>query len=428
MLTLCALPREYVESAPAQARAYRNRWRRRIRLDIDLIPESKNNSLQHQHAFQEEVAKQLVAQERKLPYRVPVALQIDFAPSAVNPPSIHSLAKNYLDLLQEPISGSALHRKRLLLQDDRLVKVLICNYSLTDDFRPGIRIQAATLNDFRLDLELYQKILRNDFSDADHYSPNRDRYSVDERFSDAIEEYQQHLSNKASYSRTKKDLELWERFHIWNKQSLQQASLKSRELDPKNLCELLGRREEKYPELQKFTESLSAMTRGLILQASVSIDFGAPAARKGDTKVFKEKVQSVLANLRKKDPYMFPLLTTVGVSLIYVPPKQGDGIDLDNLARKVIPFVHEELKPPSTYLHVITRLQNGDQFPSKEIRDEWARLKRAPADQVTRYQVFEVPRTPNDPDEGSIEFVLHSGRESQGPWHECDRVIGKWEN
>ncbi len=64
--------------------------------------------------------------------------------------------------------------------------------------------------------------------------------------------------------------------------------------------------------------------------------------------MFKKAVREALVEFKKNRPVMYPLLTLAGATILYIPPSDGLRIDLDNLARRVIPSVHEELRPPAT--------------------------------------------------------------------------------
>lgn len=124
---------------------------------------------------------------------------------------------------------------------------------------------------------------------------------------------------------------------------------------------------------------------------------------------------------------MFPLLTTIGVTMLYVPPAVGLGIDVDNLARRVIPFVHEELKPPSTLHHAAKGYESvQDAEWEQQNREELKRLNRLPPYQVSKYQIFELPRTSADPADGSVSMVIDVGLGSFGPWHKADEIIDAW--
>lgn len=75
--------------------------------------------------FRQEVKKQLKEKNRR-PFKSDLILEIDYFTTQNNPPALHTLSKNYLDLLHKPMphidsfSG-------LLFKDDSQVKILISN-------------------------------------------------------------------------------------------------------------------------------------------------------------------------------------------------------------------------------------------------------------------------------------------------------------
>jgi len=425
---------DYWESVRAQLRTYRARKLREVHLWFDVVPESKKSSPASRIAFQKELAIQLEQWRRRRPFSVPVVVQMDFTASLVNPPSVHTLAKHYLDLLQAPVAGSGLSQRRLLLTDDRFVKVLICNYSIADGVPPGLSIRIATLNDFALNLELLRRVLHREFSDKEewrsvHGWPTEDDEDLErEDFDDAVQDYRRDLSRKDRYIQQGGNA-LWEAIHWWSLRTLQEHMLNNREPHALQFQPIFQKRKKATdPQLEHLHESLAAFSRELLTKALVSVDLGSPAVNEGEGAHFREKTRAALAELGRKHKYMKPLVAQLGATILYLPPVKSNGIDLDNLARKVLPWVHEELKPPVTFLHGLKGINRNHEL-SEELRGHWEKVKRVPADQVTRYQVLEVPRTTGDPAEGSIKLILHSGAiDARGPWYECDEILRKWEH
>jgi hypothetical protein len=77
-----------------------------------------------------------------------------------------------MDLLQQPVKGSGIDRRRLLLSDDRQIDVLIVNYYLRKLTEPEIRIRVGTIANFAQDLALVKRIRNKNFSDADRRGSN----------------------------------------------------------------------------------------------------------------------------------------------------------------------------------------------------------------------------------------------------------------
>jgi hypothetical protein len=90
------------------------------------------------------------------------------------------------------------------------------------------------------------------------------------------------------------------------------------------------------------------------------------------------------------------VLTTVGVTIIYVPPINGTKVDLDNLARKaIIPAVHDILQPPITSISFWRRLKEI-QPGEPNIEASIDRYKGMPPVHVMSYDVLCVDRLADD--------------------------------
>ncbi|MFI7109679.1 hypothetical protein ACIBK9_25465 [Nonomuraea sp. NPDC050227] len=74
-------------------------------------------------AFQQQVVDHMVAARRR-PFTGPVALDLYFETTRKNPPAIHRVAKNVLDLLGRSNSPVLPRRRSVLYRDDRQVKYL----------------------------------------------------------------------------------------------------------------------------------------------------------------------------------------------------------------------------------------------------------------------------------------------------------------
>lgn len=156
-------------------------------------------------------------------------------------------------------------------------------------------------------------------------------------------------------------------------------------------------------------------------------DLGPPAAQEGESDILKARVREALQKMRKDYPLLNPLYSTVGVTLLYVRPVKAQQIDLDNLARRfVVPLVHEELKPPATPLHAIENLK-PEGSDDKWVLEGLQRLRRAHKHQITRYQVFSLPRLQDDPPEGKITVLIHGGDEIDERWRAYRRELDAWE-
>src|SRR5690625_1903471 len=113
-------------------------------------------------------------------------MKIDFYSTINNPPHIHTLSKNYLDLLSTPLNKKKIKWKNLLFKDDRQVEVLIVNHHIEKRHnKPLIQIRIMRYSNFVKDLELIKQIQWNDF-DCEAEKPNFDMDELLERRNDRM--------------------------------------------------------------------------------------------------------------------------------------------------------------------------------------------------------------------------------------------------
>jgi hypothetical protein len=187
--------REYVKTREGQRSRYKWRKYRRVFARFEHELRSKNSMNANERiAFQRGLGSQLAATHRRA-FRSPVILDITFTTNQPNPPEIHTLSKNYIDLLQAPISGSGQRRSRLLVNDDRQVSILTVHYRLGSE--PSICLSMDSRRHFEDDLRLLQRIRQQDFA--------LDRHS---RISSAIEEAEARIrTDTDNYEVADEDLE-----------------------------------------------------------------------------------------------------------------------------------------------------------------------------------------------------------------------------
>jgi hypothetical protein len=114
----------------------------------------------------------------------------------------------------------------------------------------------------------------------------------------------------------------------------------------------------------------------------------------------------------------------MGITILYVPPKFGQKIDLDNLAMRIIPQVCAELKPPATVFRALRNFKPN--AVTGIASDRLDALRRVEKIQVTRYQAFELPRLEKDPPEGNVRLLLHGRNEYTDPWDRCREAVDAW--
>ncbi|MFA5818114.1 MAG: IS630 family transposase [Bacteroidales bacterium] len=106
-----------------------------------------------------------------------IILEIDFQTKQDNPPALHTLTKNYLDLLHKPMPDVD-SNKEILFKDDSQIKTLIANFHLNTfgNKKPEIRIRAYRFSHFIKDIELADRIRYDKFEDDSGFSYRYRRY------------------------------------------------------------------------------------------------------------------------------------------------------------------------------------------------------------------------------------------------------------
>ena len=104
---------------------------------------------------------------RRRAFRSPLIMEISFrSHDSNNTPSLHTLAKNYLDLLKQPTTRSLSRRRNILFKDDGLIDVLVVNHSFGPQWgNAGISITTAKMSHFHQDLRLVREVEWSDFED-----------------------------------------------------------------------------------------------------------------------------------------------------------------------------------------------------------------------------------------------------------------------
>lgn len=331
-------------------------------------------------------------------------MELSFICNQSNPPAIHTLAKNYLDLFSKPLKTLKTKRKRLLYDDDRLVKILIVKYMPLPGSTPHIILKIDRLENFFQDLALVEKIVNDDFKDTGrryHYIDD-DEFHLKHGYSypDAHEKLEELLANKDSYV----DFIGPKAYDImvdFAKQDIQKDYLQIGDISPSSITSLFA------PSLCKpmplgmdhTLKGIQEAGRNMIISPPLTLDLKHTPIEDGETTIFKRNVRSILNKFKRQLPKLFPLKIPVGVIVLYVPP-ETQSIDLDNLARYIIPFINDTLKPPMSF---------GNSIKS-----------------VTRYQFIELPRFDNDPVNGYVRLIFDNP-DSGSIWDKIDKIIEKWE-
>lgn len=415
---------DFLESVKGRLLAYRKRKKRVFEFWWSgKLRSKKSASVAASAEFQNELLKQMETLGRKGPFTAALVVDIQFWAGSRNSPEVHTLAKHYLDLLQTPVAG-VLKRKRLLVRDDAQIEFLSCSYD--SRFDDGLRLRVRRLNDFFEDVELYSDIAAGnvgsgfEFTDDEHEETFRES---------AVESYRHFRNRKQDYVR-RYGQESAEKIDLIWKRDAQAAILAKRRLSLKTIASLLRPRYHymrKHSEIAPILVATSRMIRSVYEQPFVSVNFGARAVKRGESKEFKDRVRQALMEAKTRTPILYPLLTPCGITVLYLPPKTASKIDLDNLVREsIIPSVHEILQPPGSRHDFLVQINSNKVDP--DLAAMLRRYKQTPKFHITDYQVFALPRTPEDPENGNVRLILHGGDRLETTWDQLDSALAAWED
>jgi hypothetical protein len=163
-------------------------------------------------------------------------------------------------------------------------------------------------------------------------------------------------------------------------------------------------------ELAAILEESRAATRNLLLSNPFTLPLPGLPRVTGQSGDFVRMIRASLEEFRVRLPLFRSLLVPVTLTFLVIPPEQGK--DLDNIALTALPIAHEVLRP-----HISPHLLSptyGDQERMSRRDDALARLKSVNAHSVRAYQVIELPRSPQDPPEGTLHLAL--GLHSHWSW------------
>ncbi|MEW9673524.1 hypothetical protein [Ammoniphilus sp. 3BR4] len=387
---------------------YMERYRRRFNFSINQETYSKKSMHDREKLlFQQEITGYMRANKRRA-FRGPVVLHMDFYPSRGNPPSIHQLAKNYLDLLWRPATG--LENLILPLKDDRQISILIVNYHIQKQNEiPRIEMQMAPLYDFYEDLRLVEAIRSGDgFPEDDDHSTYDYKEIFDEEDKDPFEQLDQIRENLEGIEDLKDIIGL-ETFLNLKRMYLVQYQSNWFNLEKLKTFDLIHLFPNDRISSNEFLDTILEQHRNLIISHSFRpLRTAGLPTRMGDTEKFKATIRALLNEFRERYPSLFPLHINLNLTILYVPPS-GQEIDLDNLARYIVPLINEALKPPAGVWFAQNNHPRG--FPTHTI---------------IQYQIIKIPRKEHDPENGIVRLVFGEYEPFNNCWRNMDRIINSW--
>ena len=405
---------EYIETQEGRRLERTKRFFKNIWIDIHQEPGTKKNlSVENKRFFRSEI-KKILKEKNKRAFRSDIILEIQFFTSQDNPPPIQSLTKNYLDLLHKPMPHID-SLERILFNDDNQIKLLISNYHFDyfGESKPKIRIRAYRYSLFLKDIELAHH-LYYDIEFDDRYDKSRLHSNYDSDY----DSYRD-LSNDKEWmlkSGMEESYTLSEQLQL---QSLQESYLKSHEINFKDLLYLFQssfQKNKNYTQDPVFQNLWKSMEKLTTLSFNTIPLGGAPIAS-GESEIFKNNLAIKLSEFKSKHKILFPLIYPIGITVFYTPPIRN-ALDLDNLARLIIPMLIETFNPPSTM------------ETSQKVIDILSELKKTrkssqklPKNSITNYQIVNRPRKGDSPEAGEIDLFISDGMGFYNNlWNQIDYV------
>jgi hypothetical protein len=144
------------------------------------------------------------------------------------------------------------------------------------------------------------------------------------------------------------------------------------------------------------------MNRRTLLSGPLTLPLPGLPTAEGQGEQFRRMIRDQLEAFRRQWPLFRSLVVPVKVTFLVVPPEQGK--DLDNIALTCLPIVHEVLRPHIEPHYLSPAFMHRDADPRRE--EALRRLQSLNARSVTAYQVVRLPRTPEDPHEGTLRLAL----------------------
>ena len=380
-----------------------HRQLRKLIMQVDVEPAGKGPAGRRSAAeFQRQVMDEM-ERYRRYPLTGPVALDLHFRAARRNPPTVQRAAKHTLDILGAALPGCERPRRRsVLYHDDRQVKFLYADLDQNwtrnsgEDGRPGsVFIVARRASDVITDLCMAGRLSREHY-DEDDDSPFRTPDLPDDPEPDWLTELGSVLTPVEQY------LADVFRFHyVTNLQVAILARTNASVISGLSMY-LEGLAEADPPEpLAAIFEASQASSRRLLLSDPFTLPLPALPRATGEAEDFIRLIRDQLEEFRSRWPLFRTLLVPITLTFLVIPPEQGK--DLDNIALTALPIAHEILRPHIAP-HLLAPSYRGEPDPRRE--EALARLKSVNAQSVAAYQVIELPRTPQDPPEGTLHLAL----------------------
>lgn len=406
--------KDFATSDAGRLAFFRSRKVRRVNIWIDDIePQSKRMPKSERIRFQTQVATQLTAAKRST-FTGDIALKLQLATTSRNAPQAHTIAKNFLDLLDECDEAVKWPRRDLLYKDDRQIQALSvsCRHGVSD---PEIFLEARPFAAMLDDLELANNAIQR-LTMESHAGYEQ------ERESEWIDSFRSILRDETKI-RAKLGDGYYEAYLKMTRFYAQRALLSRGSVTLPILSWMYGRPESASLSFGK------EMWAKLLTESPLRLQVGSLPVASGDSTAFKESVRVEIAAFKARwDKLINPLVVPVGLEVVVRPsPKTPSGVlhDLDNIVRDyLIPGIVPSFGTVTDYRWTIDHEQLK-KLDSK-LAESWGPMPPPGTKAgVTRYEVWRLPAVDGEP--GFVSVALVADVDATGDlMGVADRKIDEW--
>lgn len=354
---------EYLVSFEGRKTQYWNRVAQNtiiISYKVEKYQTKRSKSIAENLRFQKYLLSELKSINRMC-FRKAVAVEFYFDINQKNSPSIQSLLKHYIDLIQKPQKELKIKRKYLLLKDDSQIKALCAHYwKIEESKNQELTIIIKPFRDFIFNLKFASDLQIQAFPDRKMSSSfNEDEfYESNERLDRLIDDKNKSLENFKELKITI-DNEQVDFNKYWNQiyeEDINQELLRIHSnLSPSSVLTLISEPESNETQNSFLNFSLNKFGRSTVLKGWYNINFGSVPVNDGESNLFKTRINYELKNWKYGNGKQLSKSQAIALKFFYEKPNKVTH-DLDNLLKYVLPHF-DSLINEDRYFKNITSIE-----------------------------------------------------------------------
>jgi len=335
-----------------------------------------------------QTVRQHLKQHRRQAYRGPIVLRLGFQTTDRNASHIHTLTKNFLDLLGRHANRFDTAAPPLLYSDDAQVHGLLVSCRHGEE-SPRVTVESRSLSEFCDDLSLAMTI---DFDDT--AEEKIDLYGGTGSL--ARDDFVRILGEDA-----------WHSEWIRRQQSAQRNVLRYHGLRVYDLAYLF-RSPQPGVRNEPFLDEMSTRWAERLRESPFRITLQELPQRPGSAPQYRVHVLEQLRAFRERfSRILSPIRVPVALEVLVKPPPASRAFathDLDNVLRRyLVPGVIETFSPPSDFLWALDAA-----YPGQPTRFSERKPPISTATGLIRMEAWRIPRSAEDTSPGFISVALVS--------------------